>query len=115
MSWTPETRTDTTLFRGQKIPAIVHSYADGSECTISEDEYDPAFDQDRPSHRVSEVLYMCSPDNLLHVIATERSRCSYVLEVYVKDVCNIQGMASSQNSKPSAQDAGASKTEHDEL
>lgn len=86
--------TETSLGNSkEKVPAVLHVYEGGSECTVDEKEYDEKFDTGRPEQRKSMVYFMCSPDTKNHMLVNETSRCIYRIEVYIPDLCHARGFA----------------------
>lgn len=83
---------EASLYDKHHIPAILHVYEGGSECTVDEKEYDEEFDKGRPEQRRSLVYFMCSPDADSHMKIEETSRCVYRIEVYLPELCNSESL-----------------------
>ncbi len=79
--------TEASLHDKHHVPAILHVYEGGSDCTVDEKEYNEEFDKGRPEQRKSMVYFLCSPDTESHMTVKETSRCVYRIEVYLPKLC----------------------------
>lgn len=88
--WNPVQR-ESRLYDSRHVPAILQTYADGSECILGPEDGE---NKDGPSvPRQAFVYFMCSPDGQVHMIVNESPQCSYNIEVYLPDLCQSVDLA----------------------
>lgn len=70
-----------------KVPYASQTYNSGNHCDLDPDESG----KQRSVLRSSELRLMCSPDADMHIIVVEPQQCSYVVELYVPELCALPG------------------------
>ncbi|KDD72875.1 hypothetical protein H632_c2789p0, partial [Helicosporidium sp. ATCC 50920] len=70
------------------VPFVASLFGQGGTC-----ELDSAEGGGRIVRRQTELRVMCSPDDQRHVAAKEPRKCVYVVELYLPELCAVEGMA----------------------
>ncbi|KAL4428789.1 hypothetical protein ABPG77_005227, partial [Micractinium sp. CCAP 211/92] len=73
------------------VPYASHTFGEGNHCEL--DEEDPSSGQKRSILRRSELRLMCSPDQDAHITVSEPEQCIYLLELYMPQLCEVEGYA----------------------
>ncbi|PSC76164.1 ABC transporter C family member 13 isoform X1 isoform A [Micractinium conductrix] len=71
-----------------KVPYVAQTYNEGSTCDLDPDSETGA---KRAILRRTELRLMCSPDAEFHVVASEPEQCTYMVELYVPELCKVPG------------------------
>ncbi|KAL4451647.1 hypothetical protein ABPG75_007309 [Micractinium tetrahymenae] len=89
-NWTLGIAEETGLYpHTTKVPYAAHSFGEGNHCDL--DEEDPSTGQKRAILRRTELRLMCSPDQDAHITVSEPEQCAYVLELYMPQLCKVEG------------------------
>lgn len=73
------------------MPYLSQRYSGGNHC---DRDPDPETGEARPPiRRSAELRLMCSPDSELHIVAMEPDQCTYLVELYVPQLCALPQMA----------------------
>jgi hypothetical protein len=92
--WAPRAARDADLYpAGAAAPFVAHRLSGGSLCNLTDAGAAAGAPPPTQVTRGARVRFFCSPDAALHMTVAEPRRCRYALDVYVPELCGIEGMA----------------------